>query len=160
MQIAATRVKWCVSLINVLLISCQSFPVTVSINQLLTRQTRSSAYIYLLGLQHLISLPDRFVGCTFSQSNPHVQLNAPGRLYDTMLPESARSRPQTLRAMSNIGWPAHLAALSSLSPRTSPTLSLVTSLARWRHSESLGPLSTVLDALLRRTPTTRRRRAG
>jgi hypothetical protein len=84
------------------------------------------AYIYLLGVQCLVSLSDGLAGYTFPLYNTlAVQkpptgstepVRAPGPLDPTTLPETepARDGLRTVRAMLNAGWPALLAALSFL----------------------------------------------
>jgi hypothetical protein len=84
------------------------------------------AYIYLLGVQCLVSLSDGFAGYTFPLYNTLAvqkppagsteSVRAPGPLDPTTLPEKepARAGLQTVRAMLNAGWPALLAALSFL----------------------------------------------
>jgi len=84
------------------------------------------AYIYLLGVQCLVSLCDGLAGYAIPLYNTlAVQkrpagspepVRAPGPLDPSTLPESepARVGLQTVRAMLNAGWPALLAALSFL----------------------------------------------
>ena len=84
------------------------------------------AYIYLLGVQCLVSLCDGLAGYaiplynTLAVQKPPARssepVRAPGPLDPSTLPESepARVGLQTVRAMVNAGWPAMLAALSFL----------------------------------------------
>ncbi|KAI9452204.1 hypothetical protein F5148DRAFT_1237059 [Russula earlei] len=84
------------------------------------------AYIYLLGVQCLVSLSDGFAGYTIplyntlavqkSPAGSAEPVRAPGPLDPSTLPatEPARVGLQTVRAMLNAGWPALLAALSFL----------------------------------------------
>ena len=84
------------------------------------------AYIYLLGVQCLVSLCDGLAGYaiplynTLAVQKPPAgssePVRAPGALDPSTLPESepARVGLQTVRAMVNAGWPAMLAALSFL----------------------------------------------
>ena len=83
------------------------------------------AYIYLLGMQCLVSLSDGLAGYTFPLYNTLTvqkppagskSVRAPGPLDPTTLPktEPAQARLRTVRVMLNAGWPALLAALSFL----------------------------------------------
>jgi hypothetical protein len=84
------------------------------------------AYIYLLGVQCLVSLSDGLAGYaiplynTLAVQKPPAGstelVRAPGPLDPSMLPptEPARIGLLTVRAMLNAGWPAMLAALSFL----------------------------------------------
>ena len=107
------------------------------------------AYIYLLGVQCLVSLSDGFAGYTFPLYNTlAVQkppagstepVRAPGPLDPTTLPETepARAGLQTVRAMLTAGWPALLAALSFL---------LTTNLSDSIFGDVLGALQTLARA--------------
>ena len=107
------------------------------------------AYIYLLGVQCLVSLSDGLAGYTFPLYNTlAVQkppagstepVRAPGPLDPTTLPETepARVGLQTVRAMLNAGWPALLAALSFL---------LTTNLSDSLFGDVLGALQTLARA--------------
>jgi hypothetical protein len=128
-ETAAIKLQWCASPINVLHTGYQPFSVIVffllaSISS--TRQMRRSsrrAYIYLLGVQCLVSLSDGLAGYTFPlyntlavQKPPAVStepVGAPaGPLDPSTLPETepAFAGLRTVRA----GWPALLAAPSFL----------------------------------------------
>ncbi|KAH9169937.1 hypothetical protein EDB89DRAFT_1853941 [Lactarius sanguifluus] len=84
------------------------------------------AYIYLLGVQCLVSLSDGLAGyaiplySTLAVQKPHPgsaePVRAPGALDPSTLPptEPARAGLLTVCAMLNAGWPALLAALSFL----------------------------------------------
>ena len=107
------------------------------------------AYIYLLGMQCLVSLSDGLAGYIFPLYNTlAVQkppagstepVRAPGSLDPTTLPETepARDGLQTVRAMLNAGWPALLAALSFL---------LTTNLSDSIFGDVLGALQTLARA--------------
>ena len=154
-ETAAMKVQWCVSSINVLPTSSQPFPLTilifVSIDQLDKADAPliPEAYIYLLGVQCLVSLSDGFAGYIFPLYNTlAVQkppagstepVRAPGPLDPATLPETepARAGLQTVRAMLNAGWPALLAALSFL---------LTTNLSDSIFGDVLGSLQTLARA--------------
>lgn len=107
------------------------------------------AYIYLLGVQCLVSLSDGIAGYVFPlyhtlavQKPPAGStetVRAPGPLDPTTLPETepARAGLQTVRAMLNAGWPALLAALSFL---------LTTNLSDPLFGDILGALQTLARA--------------
>ena len=107
------------------------------------------AYIYLLGVQCLVSLSDGLAGYTFPLYNTlAVQkplagstepVRAPGPLDPSTLPETepARAGLRTVRAMLNAGWPALLAALSFL---------LTTNLSDSIFGDVLGALQTLARA--------------
>ncbi|KAF8500785.1 hypothetical protein F5888DRAFT_1793216 [Russula emetica] len=112
------------------------------------------AYIYLLGVQCIVSLSDGLAGHTFPFYNTlAVQkppagssepVRASGPLNPTTLPEAepARARLRTVRAMLNAGWPALLADLSFL---------LTTKISDSIFGDVLGALQTL--ALAARCPT-------
>ena len=107
------------------------------------------AYIYLLGVQCLVSLSDGLAGYTFPLYNTLAvqkppagsmeSVRAPGPLDPTTLPETepARAGLRTVRAMLNAGWPALLAALSFL---------LTTNLSDSIFGDVLGALQTLARA--------------
>ena len=107
------------------------------------------AYIYLLGVQCLVSLSDGLAVYVFPlYNNLAVQkppagstepVRAPGPLDPTTLPETepARAGLETVRAMLNAGWPALLAALSFL---------LTTNLSDPLFGDVLGALQTLARA--------------
>jgi hypothetical protein len=105
------------------------------------------AYIYLIGVQCLISLSDGLVGYTFplspswSKNHPRAQLGpcAHWPIRPTTLPktEPARAGLRTVRAMLNAGWPALFAALPFL---------LTTNLSDSLFGDALGALQTLARA--------------
>lgn len=107
------------------------------------------AYIYLLGVQCLVSLSDGLAVYVFPLYNTlAVQkppagsaelVRAPGPLDPMTLPETepARAGLETVRAMLNAGWPALLAALSFL---------LTTNLSDPLFGDVLGALQTLARA--------------
>lgn len=129
---------------------CRCF-LSVSIDQLDKADAPliPEAYIYLLGVQCLVSLSDGFAGYTFPLYNTLAvqkppagsteSVRAPGPLDPTTLPETepARAGLQTVRAMLNAGWPALLAALSFL---------LTTNLSDPIFGDVLGALQTLARA--------------
>jgi hypothetical protein len=139
------------------------------------------AYIYLLGVQCLVSLSDGLAGYVFPLYNTLVvqkppagsteTVRAPGPLDTTTLPETelARAGLQTVRVMLNAGWPALLAALSFLlttnlsDPLFGDVLGTLQTLARTSGSLACPHLEThfLLPSRKLRShggPTTRRRR--
>jgi hypothetical protein len=124
-QTAAMKVQWCVPsrFANSLFGSCLS-----SIDQLDKADAPPipEAYIYLLGVQSLVSLSDGLAGYsiplynTLAAQKPPAgstePMRAPGPLDPSTLPstETARTGLLTVREMLNAGWPALLAALSFL----------------------------------------------
>ena len=102
-------------------------------------------YIYLLGVQHLVSLSDGLTGYSFPLYNTIVVQKLPagstelcvqGPLDPMTLLETkpARTGLKTVRAMLNAGWPAHLVTLSfhfsTVSDPLSDVLGALQTLAR------------------------------
>jgi hypothetical protein len=94
----------------------------------------SEAYIYLLGVQYLVSLSDGLTGYSFHLYNTVAVQNPPTGSTEPVcvlcpldpmtLPEAkpARTGLQTVHAMLNAGWPAHLVTFSFLFTTASDSL--------------------------------------